>query len=220
MSSSQIFRVGGSLALGLLLAAAGLAQETKDSAADAPLPETIQFNRDIRPILSNNCFTCHGPDKSHRVTLFHFDVEESAKQDLGHGHFAIAPGDLEKSALIQRVTAPDPAHRMPPASTGHKLTERQIALLQEWIVQGAKWEKHWAFIPPKRPEAPPVVDASWVRNPIDNFVLRRLEQEGMKPSPEAGSRDVVTARHAGFNRQTADARRVGCVSGRPVSERI
>jgi Protein of unknown function (DUF1553)/Protein of unknown function (DUF1549)/Concanavalin A-like lectin/glucanases superfamily/Planctomycete cytochrome C len=185
MRSSQTFRVGVSSALCLLFAAAGLAQEAKDTPADAPLPGTVQFNRDIRPILSNNCFTCHGPDKSHRVTLFHFDVEESAKQDIGHGRLAIAPGDPEKSILIQRVTAPDPARRMPPASTGHKLTERQIALLKEWIVQGAKWEKHWAFMPPKRPEVPQVADAAWVRNPIDSFVLHRLEQEGMRPSPEA-----------------------------------
>src|SRR5262245_30510014 len=82
------------------------------------LPPVIEFNRDIRPILSENCFTCHGPDKARRVTAFHFDIEESAKQDIGGGRYAIAPGDPEKSVLIQRVTAEDPRRRMPPASTG------------------------------------------------------------------------------------------------------
>src|SRR5712691_8523733 len=91
----------------LFLAAHSLAQEVPRSALREPLPETIQFNRDIRPILSERCFTCHGPDRTHRTTVFHFDVEESAKQDLGKGHYAIFPGDLEKSAMIQRITAPE-----------------------------------------------------------------------------------------------------------------
>ena len=185
MDSAQRFQVGQCVVLCFLLVASGVAQETKDAASSEPLPDTVQFNRDIRPILSNNCFTCHGPDKTHRVTVFHFDVEESAKQDLGSGHFAIAPGDLDNSALIQRVTAKDPEDRMPPPSSGRKLTGRQIALLKEWIQQGAKWEKHWSFMAPQRPEVPKVANASWVRNPIDSFVLHRLEQEGLKPSAEA-----------------------------------
>src|SRR5947209_4993234 len=102
MNKELIFRISGGLGLILVLAGGIDAQN-----AVAPLPQTIQFNRDIRPILSDKCFTCHGPDKSHRTTAFHFDVEESAKQDLGNGHFAVVPGDLEKSALIQRVTASD-----------------------------------------------------------------------------------------------------------------
>lgn len=153
--------------------------------ASAPLPQQIQFNRDIRPILSENCFTCHGPDKTHRTTVFHFDVEESAKQDLGNSHCAIFPGDLEKSAMVERITAADEKRRIPPIATGRKLSERQIALLKEWIKQGAPWEKHWSFQAPKRPDPPKVANAAWVRNPIDNFILHRLEQEGMKPSPEA-----------------------------------
>ena len=181
---TQRFGVGG-IGLLLLLMRSGVAQDGGQAPFNPPLPQTVQFNRDIRPILSENCFTCHGPDKSHRTTVFHFDVEESAKQALGPDHFAIFPGDLTKSAMIQRVSEQDERRRMPPVSTGHKLSERQIALLKEWIMQGAKWEKQWAFIPPMRPDLPKVANASWVRNPIDRFVLSRLEQVGLKPSPEA-----------------------------------
>jgi hypothetical protein len=180
MNIAERFGVGAGLGLFLLLATSGGAQDP-----GTPLPKTVQFNRDIRPILSDKCFTCHGPDKTHRTTVFHFDVEESAKQELGGGRFVIAPGDPEKSLLMQRITASDERRRMPPASTGRTLSEREIAVLKEWIQQGAKWEKHWSFIPPKRPDPPKVADSSWVRNPIDNFVLQRLEQEGLKPSPEA-----------------------------------
>jgi hypothetical protein len=181
-----IRKLGIGSAWGFLVLATSLgAQNIPQSTSSAALPQVIKFNRDIRPILSENCFTCHGPDKSHRMTVFHFDVEESAKQDLGGGHFAIVPGDLEKSLLIRRVTAKDVNERMPPLASGHTLSERQIALLKEWIEQGAKWEKLWSFVPPKRPDVPKVADATWVRNPIDNFILHRLEQEGLKPSPEA-----------------------------------
>jgi hypothetical protein len=179
--SGRFLRAAGAVSLATLLGAtSGAAQDV-----GAPVPQTILFNRDIRPILSENCFTCHGPDRTHRTTLFHFDVEESAKQDIGGGRFAIVPGDLEKSQLIQRVTHPDERRRMPPISTGRKLTERDIALLKEWIRQGAKWEKFWSFEPPTRPVLPKVAAPGWLRNPIDNFVQRRLEEEGLKPSPEA-----------------------------------
>jgi hypothetical protein len=185
MDTVQRFRVAGGLGIFLLLATSGATQDAGRRASSGPLPQNIQFNRDIRPILSDRCFACHGPDEKRRTTAFHFDMEESAKQDLGQGRFAIVPGDPAKSALIQRITAPDERRRMPPASTGPRLSERETALLKEWIQQGAKWEKHWSFVPPKRPDVPAVADSSWIRNPIDNFVLHRLEQEGLKPSPEA-----------------------------------
>ncbi len=144
----------------------------------------VEFNRDIRPILSDNCFTCHGPDKAHRVTTLRFDVEEDAKQALRSGSHAIVPGDSGSSEMIRRVTAKNGTH-MPPASTGKALSAAQIDLLKNWIDQGAVWEKHWSFIPPKRPALPAVPNPQWIRNPIDNFVLGRLEREGLKPSPEA-----------------------------------
>jgi hypothetical protein len=185
MHRGHVLRIASAFGGFFLLAVAGAAQDANQAASRLALPQTIEFNRDIRPILSDKCFTCHGPDKSHRVTAFHFDVEESAKQDLGNGHFAVFPGDLAKSALIQRVTAQDERRRMPPIASGRKLSEREIALLKEWIEQGAKWEKHWSFVPPKRPDVPQVTDGAWARNPIDSFILHRLEKEGLKPSPEA-----------------------------------
>src|SRR5215471_4561607 len=146
--------------------------------------QTVEFNRDIRPILSDNCFTCHGPDKAHRVTTLRFDVEEDAKQTLGSGRHAIVAGDSASSEMIRRVTATNATH-MPPASTGKTLSAEQIDLLKKWIDQGAVWEKHWSFIPPRRPALPNTTDPQWIKNPIDNFVLARLEREGLKPSPEA-----------------------------------
>jgi len=153
-------------------------------AGSVSFAQEVEFNRDIRPILSDKCYTCHGPNKASRLTKLRFDAEEGAKQDLG-GHYAIVPGDAEKSAMVQRITATNPPMRMPPVRSGYKLTEGEIALIRRWIEQGAKWEKHWAFIPPKRRPLPDVKDREWPRNAIDNFVLARLEREGLAHSPEA-----------------------------------
>jgi hypothetical protein len=141
----------------------------------------IDFNRDVRPILSNNCFHCHGPDEGSRMAKLRFDTKEGAFAKPG----VIVPGDAAKSRLIKRITSTDPDLVMPPPSTGHKLTEAQIKLLQQWIDEGALWGAHWAFIPPTRPVLPEVKNKAWVKNPIDAFVLARLEREGLQPSPEA-----------------------------------
>ena len=183
----SLFASGVVLASTLAAGAGGVQTQ-----AAPTLPGTIQFNRDIRPILSNNCFACHGPDKAHRTTTFHFDVEESAKQDLGGGRAAIVPGDPAHSLLVQRITAQEPRRRMPPAPTGRALSERETALLTEWIRQGAKWEKHWSFEPPKRPDVP-LTTSDWARNPIDRFVQQRLTEEGLQPSAEA-SRETLLRR--------------------------
>ena len=153
-----------------------------------PLPATIEFNRDIRPILSDKCFQCHGPGA--QMATLRFDVEEGAKHVLKDGRFAIVAGQPAASQMIARITATNPAVRMPRsqngAAAGEALTERQIALLTKWIEQGAAWQKHWSFIPPKRPDLPKdLKDPKWVRNPVDAFVLQRLERDGLKPSPEA-----------------------------------
>jgi len=157
-------------------------------AAVQPLPATIEFNRDIRPILSDKCFQCHGPGM--QLATLRFDQEQGAKRALKDGRFAIVPGDAAKSQLLARITATNPAVRMPRsqngAAAGEPLTERQVALLTRWIEQGATWQKHWSFIPPQRPEVPKgLKNANWVRSPIDAFVLQRLEREGLKPSAEA-----------------------------------
>jgi hypothetical protein len=152
--------------------------------------QPVEFNRDIRPILSDKCYTCHGPDRARRLTKLRFDVEADAKQDLG-GRFAIAPGDPSNSEMIRRITAVDPAKRMPPVASGRTLTAREIDSIRKWIEQGAKWENHWSFIAPKRAPLPAVNDRAWPRNAIDFFDLHRLEQEGYGPAPEADRTTLI-----------------------------
>jgi hypothetical protein len=176
----------------VLLSVARLPGQTPAArnAQDAGARETVEFNRDIRPLLSDRCYTCHGPDQARRRTKLRFDVEADAKQDLG-GRFAIVPGDAAKSEIIRRITATDPARRMPPVSSGRTLTTGEIDLIQRWIEQGAKWEKHWSFIPPRRPPRPEISNRAWPRNEIDFFVLKRLEQEGLDPAPEADRATLI-----------------------------
>jgi hypothetical protein len=162
--------------------------------AQLPLPATIEFNRDIRPILSDKCFQCHGPGT--QMATLRFDQEEGATRALKDGRFAIVAGAPARSQMIARISATNPAVRMPRsqngAAAGEPLSERQIALLTRWIEQGATWQKHWSFIPPRRPDLPKdSKDASWVRNPIDAFVLQRLEREGLKPSTEADKETLL-----------------------------
>ena len=166
----------------------GVQSAPQATPAAQPLPATIEFNRDIRPILSDNCFQCHGPGT--QMATLRFDTEEGAKHALKDGRFAIVAGEPARSQMIARITATNPAVRMPRsqngAAAGEPLTDRQVALLTKWIEQGATWQKHWSFIAPKRPDMPKdLKDPKWVRNPIDAFVLQRLEREGLKPSPEA-----------------------------------
>ncbi|MCC6586090.1 MAG: DUF1553 domain-containing protein [Bryobacterales bacterium] len=144
----------------------------------------VEFNRDIRPILSDKCFFCHGPDPTNRRSKVRFDQEAGAKQDLG-GRFAIVPGDSAKSVMYQRITSGTKGLRMPPVQTGLTLTDREIGLIKQWIDEGAQWQKHWSFLPPKQSELPAVGKKDWPRNPIDYFVLARLEREGLPPTPEA-----------------------------------
>ena len=158
------------------------------AAAQTP---TVEFNRDIRPIFSDKCYTCHGPDESKRKSKLRLDAEAGAKSDLG-GHFAILPGNVARSELIQRVTSQDLGRRMPPQYAGaSRLTDREIALLTRWIAQGAPWQKHWSFLAPGRRPLPEVHDSNWPKNAIDRFVLAQLEREGLKPSPEAGRRTLI-----------------------------
>ena len=159
----------------------GRAQTTGAQAHGKAAQPPISFNRDILPILSNNCFACHGPDEKKRETKFHFDTKEGAFAKPG----VIEPGNAAESLLIEMITHPDPTERMPPADSGHALTDRQIELLRRWIDEGAKWDTHWAFTAPVRAEPPAVRQTGWGRNPIDQFILSRLEREGLKPSAEA-----------------------------------
>jgi hypothetical protein len=146
--------------------------------------EPVRFNRDIRPILSDRCFQCHGPDSAKRKANLRLDTEEGIFADRD-GQKVVASGSPDRSELYRRITATDASERMPPAKAGERLTANEIARIRRWIELGAKWEKHWAFTRPERPAPPRVREGRWLRNPIDAFVLVRLEQEGMKPSPEA-----------------------------------
>lgn len=141
--------------------------------------ETLQFNRDIRPILAQNCFACHGLDEGSRKADLRLD-RRSAAIDMG----AIEPGEPEQSELIARVESDDPDAVMPPADSGHQLSAKEIELLRQWIKQGAEYETHWAFKPPVKIE-PPKTKAAWSLLPIDRFVLSRLEAEGLTPNPES-----------------------------------
>jgi mono/diheme cytochrome c family protein len=151
--------------------------------------QEVEFNRDIRPIFSDRCYACHGPDQANRKTKLRFDTEAGAKQDLGGAHFAVVPGDPVNSTILQKLRANNPAVRMPLG--GPPLNENEIGLIHRWIEQGAKWEKHWSLIPPKRPAFPSVDDKAWPKNGIDWFVLNHLEREGLNPSAEAGKEALI-----------------------------
>lgn len=156
-------------------------------AADPPGPG---FNRDIRPILSEHCLTCHGPDSNSREADLRLDVRENAlsKRDAP----TIVPGKPAESELLKRVRSDDEFVQMPPPDSGKKpLTEEQIQLLEAWIQDGAEYESHWAFIPPKSPDVPQVKHQQRVRNPIDAFVLRKLESHELGLSPEADRRTLI-----------------------------
>ena len=152
-------------------------------AAEAPT-KPVDFNREIRPILSDNCFKCHGPDEKMRMANMRLDETEGLFVDRG-GYKIIVPGNSAQSKIYQKISSKDAAFRMPPVYSGKTLTDKQIELIKQWIDQGAKWETQWSFVAPKRPPVPEVKDKAWVRNPIDSFVLARLEAEGLKPSEEA-----------------------------------
>jgi len=155
-------------------------------AAAAPSPKRVEFNRDIRPILSENCLYCHGQDPKNRKAGLRLDVREDALAPHDDGT-AIVPGKPESSDLITRLASTDKDEVMPPPKSNRRVTPEQAALLRRWIAEGAEYQKHWAFIPPARPALPELSaeNSARVRNPIDRFVLARLETEGLAPSPEA-----------------------------------
>jgi hypothetical protein len=146
----------------------------------------VEFNRDIRPILSENCYLCHGPDKSNRKAKMRLDERASALDKL-----AIVPGKPDESELVARVFHSEPTKVMPPPKTNKKLSAAQKELLKRWIAEGAEYQPHWAYIAPRRPAVPAVKQAGWVRNPVDSFVLSALEAKDLKPSPEADRRTLL-----------------------------
>ena len=163
---------------------------------DLPIPDLVHFNRDVRPILSDACFACHGFDSAKRKADLRLDTNAGLFAKLDDG-MAVAPGKPDESLVLKRVLSHDPDEVMPPPKAQKPaVTPRQAALLRRWIEQGAKWEDHWSFVPVRRPAVPAAKDAggaagAWVRNPIDAFVLDRLQREGLRPSPEADRTTLV-----------------------------
>ena len=153
-------------------------------AAPAGAAEPVRFNRDVRPILAENCFACHGPDRNARKADLRLDREEEATRERPGGP-AIVTGDPANSALIGRIAAADPEEVMPPRKSGKRLTPEQAETLRRWVEQGAHWEGHWAYTPPGRPPLPEVRAKGWPATPIDRFVLAALDARGLYPSLEA-----------------------------------
>ena len=159
----------------------------------------VSYNRDIRPILSDKCFTCHGPDASKVKAGLRLDIPARAYAELekNKGHYAIVPGAPEKSELIARIESNDPKIMMPvPESHLAKLTPAEIALFKQWIKEGAKYEKHWAFVAPKKAALPKVDDSDWVKNEIDAFVLQQIEAKGLAPNEEASRETLIKRAYA------------------------
>lgn len=160
--------------------------------ASLTAPAKVDFSREVRPILSDKCFQCHGPDEKTRRARLRLDTRDGMMGKAG----VIVPHDPSRSRLIERINSKDPQVVMPPPASGHQLTEKEVATLTRWVADGASWNEHWAYVAPRRID-PPVSsnpDAGrWIRNPVDAFIWQRLEREGLTPSPEA-SRETLLRR--------------------------
>ncbi|MEL7530417.1 MAG: PSD1 and planctomycete cytochrome C domain-containing protein [Bacteroidota bacterium] len=187
----QIFAhrfVGGALLL-LLLVIISCSPPSKNTeeALSTRIPDKIDFNFHVRPILSDRCYTCHGPDENKREAGLRLDTEAGAFTALGEqqDRYAIVRGEPSKSLIIERIHTTDSELLMPPPESNLTLKAHEVEILTKWIEQGAEWKRHWAFIPPEKQALPETKQADWVQNDIDHFVLARLEQEGFKPSAMA-----------------------------------
>lgn len=175
----------------LLASCAG--NKSDGSLSNKSIPEVIDFNFHVRPILSDRCYACHGPDENARKADLRLDTEEAAftaLDSLGE-HFAIFPGDLDKSQMVYRIESDNPDEIMPPPESNLELSEYEIDVLKKWIEQGAEWKPYWAFGQIENPEVPKNTDINWGENKIDQFVLRRLTREGLHPSLEASKEKLI-----------------------------
>jgi len=174
------------LGVGLILTLCFCTAQASFAQADG----TLGYNQHVRPILANSCFPCHGPDANAREAKLRLDIRSDAIADRD-GAPAIVPGDIEASELITRITHADSDKRMPPVDSVRKISDADIAILTKWIAQGAEYQGHWAYVPPSDSEPPNVINESWVRNPVDRFVLRKLEAAGIEPSRPADKTTLV-----------------------------
>ena len=158
--------------------------------AQADVPGEVRFGVHVRPILSDNCIQCHGPDENHRKAKLRLDVEIGLFGGSGDNRIVV-PGKPAESLLYQIITAHDPDDRMPPEESKKKLSVDEITTIKRWIEQGAEWEGHWAFVAPKRPSLAKVQRRAWPRNPIDFFTLARMETNGLEPSREADRQTLI-----------------------------
>ncbi len=158
---------------------------------DGVAPRPVSFVREVRPILAEHCFTCHGPDDAKRKAGLRLDNKEGAFARLEDGDLAVVPKKPDDSALIFRIESDDADLRMPPRKAHKPLSAEQIAVLRRWIEEGAAWSSHWSFEPPRRPALPPVKQSGWCSNEIDRFILARIESEGLSPAPEAGKPTLI-----------------------------
>jgi hypothetical protein len=177
----------------LILGFVGSARGDGDSvpAAGNAKPRPVNFAREVRPILSENCFACHGPDDKTRKGGLRLDTKEGAFAKLKSDGVAIVSGKPDESDVVFRIESDDPDLHMPPKKSGKHLTADQIAVLRRWIEQGASWSTHWSFEPPKKPALPVVKNAGWPINEIDRFILARIEAEGLSPSPMASKTTLI-----------------------------
>ncbi|GAA4453084.1 hypothetical protein GCM10023189_17600 [Nibrella saemangeumensis] len=175
------------LFVGLGVVSQSCTKSSANQATDGQLPDMVSYNFDIRPILSDKCLVCHGPDANKREAGLRLDLAENAYKALQEhpSAHALVPGKPELSQVYLRITSQDTAQLMPPPSSNLKLTAREIKLIEKWIKQGAAYEKHWAFVAPKQPKLPEVKQKNWPKNEIDYFILHKQEQKGLAPNEEA-----------------------------------
>ncbi len=176
-----------------ILGGAGAARGLADSkgSPEKSNPRPVNFARDVRSILSDHCFACHGPDDKARKGGLRLDTKDGVFAANKEGDRAVVPGKPDESDLVFRVESDDPELQMPPKKFGKPLTADQIAVLRRWVEQGASWSTHWSFEAPKRPELPAVKDTRWPVNEIDRFLLARIEAEGLTPESEAGKTALI-----------------------------
>ena len=166
---------------------------SSSSQANVKLPETIDYIFHVKPILSDRCYLCHGPDEGTREAGLRLDTKEGAYAAIGEhlDRYAIVPGDIEASRLVYKINTQDPEQVMPPPSSNLSLSEYEKQILTKWIEQGAVWKDHWSFIPPVKKDLPNVSDTNWPSNSIDYFILKKLEEQGLQPSEKASKEKLI-----------------------------